>query len=426
VRILVEPSAHHLLNMGDVAMLTVTANRLRRLWPNASIGVLANDRERLHSHLPDVAFVPAAGRRLWFDEPLVGARLHRALPGSVERSLRTTERHLRVRRPEIAAACIRARRHLKRRPHGELDDFLDWATNAELVVVVGAGLLTDAFASAALTVLELLEWAGARGAATAMMGQGVGPLEDPFLRVAVGRVLPTVGLICLREERAGRPILRSLGVSEDRLVTTGDDAIELAFAARRSQPNGSGLGLSLRVARYSNVDEQHVATVGSVLKEVGGAHGAELIALPISSYVNERDAEVIDRALGRTAGAAWAPERPADVIERIGRCRVVVTGSYHAAVFALAQGIPAVGLAGSEYYVDKFHGLADQFGGHCSTVMLDAPDLAARLEEVVTDAWSSADQIAPELVAAAERQLRSAAVAMDRLVALVSRVPSAA
>jgi colanic acid/amylovoran biosynthesis protein len=328
--------------------------------------------------------------------------------------------------PDVAAAGIRARRRLKRREHAELDLFLDWAGGADLVVVVGAGLLTDEFALAALTVLELLEWTAARGAATAMMAQGIGPLSDPSLRAAAGRVLPRVGLICLREERAGGPILRSLGVPEDRVVTTGDDAIELAFAARCPVPSGSALGLSLRVARYSKVDEDQVETVGSVLGRLGDAHGAEIVPLPISGYVNERDAEVIARAIGHDAGAVRAPVTPADVIERIHQCRVVVTGSYHAAVFALAQGIPAVGLAGSEYYVDKFLGLADQFDGHCSTVLLDAPDLALRLEEAVTDAWSSADELAPKLVAAAERQLRNAAIAMDRLAALVSHVPSAA
>jgi polysaccharide pyruvyl transferase WcaK-like protein len=411
--------------MGDVAMLTVTAGRLRRLWPDASIGVLANDRERLRSHLPNVAFVPAAGRRLWFEEPLIGARLHRALPGAVERGLRATERRLRIGMPDVSAAGIRARRRLKRREHAELDLFLDWAGGADLVVVVGAGLLTDAFAPAALTVLELLEWAATRGAATAMMAQGIGPLSDPSLRAAAGRVLPRVGLICLREERAGRPILRSLGVPEDRVMTTGDDAIELAFAARRPVPSGSALGLSLRVARYSKVDEDQVKSVGSVLGQLGEAHGAEIVPLPISGYVNERDAEVIARAIGHDVRPVRAPETPADVIERVHQCRVVVTGSYHAAVFALAQGIPAVGLAGSEYYVDKFLGLADQFDGHCSTVLLDAPDLVLRLEEAVTDAWSSADELAPKLVAAAERQLRNAAVAMDRLATLVSQAPSA-
>jgi polysaccharide pyruvyl transferase WcaK-like protein len=424
VKILVEPSAHHLQNMGDVAMLTVAVGRLRRLWPEATIGVLANDPDRLRALLPGVVFVPAAGRRLWLDDPLISARLHGALPRPIAGGLRELERRLRTSSPRIAAATIRRRRRLKDLGTGELDAFLKWVTGADLVVVVGAGLLTDAFATAALTVLELLESAAKRGAGTAMMGQGVGPLTGPSLTAAARRVLPSVGLICLREQRAGRPILRDLGVSEDRMVTTGDDAIELAFAARPQERQGSALGLSLRVARYSEVDEQHVSTVGSVIRRVGYRYGAELVPLPISNYFNERDAEVIAAAIGATDGRAEPPETPMSVIERIHRCRVVVTGSYHAAVFALAQGIPAVGLAGSEYYVDKFLGLADQFDGHSWTVMLEDPDLDANLEKAMTEAWSSADQLAPKLVAAAERQLQCAEVAMDRLRSLVGHVPA--
>ena len=58
---------------------------------------------------------------------------------------------------------------------------------------------------------------------------------------------------------------------------------------------------------------------------------------------------------------------------------MVVTGSYHAAVFALAQGIPAIGLTSSSYYDAKFYGLRDQFGGLFDVVPLSGGDLAARL-----------------------------------------------
>jgi polysaccharide pyruvyl transferase WcaK-like protein len=421
IKILVEPSAHHLLNMGDVAMLTVTVRRLRRLWPDASIGVIADEQARLARHCPGVEHVPAAGRRLWFDEPYLGVRTHEALPGSLARRLRDAERLIRRRRPELAAAIVRARRRLKREDRAEFERFLEWVSSADVAVVVGAGLLTDAFASAALTVLELLEAVGRRGAATAMMGQGIGPLTDPALLSAGRRVLPSLGLICLREERAGRPILRSLGVPEERVFTTGDDAIELALESRRDDGNRSGLGLSLRVARYSEVDEQQLATVGVVLRHVCESLGAEPVSVPISSYWNEGDAEVIARALPGTGSTSDPPDTPLAVIARIQQCRVVVTGSYHAGVFALAQGIPVVGLAATAYYVDKFMGLADQFDGHCSIVMLDDDRLGERLEEAVRGAWASAAELAPKLIAAAHRQHQSAETAMERLRDLGNR-----
>ncbi|MFI6772593.1 polysaccharide pyruvyl transferase family protein [Nocardia sp. NPDC050412] len=44
---------------------------------------------------------------------------------------------------------------------------------------------------------------------------------------------------------------------------------------------------------------------------------------------------------------------PVDVFRQVGRCRVLVTNAYHLAVFALSQGIPAVGITASEYYDDN-------------------------------------------------------------------------
>ena len=66
------------------------------------------------------------------------------------------------------------------------------------------------------------------------------------------------------------------------------------------------------------------------------------------------------RAPGRVGGyrRRRVARDSALVIERVGECRVVVTGSYHGAVFALAQGIPVVALVKSPYYVNKMAGLA--------------------------------------------------------------------
>lgn len=53
--------------------------------------------------------------------------------------------------------------------------------------------------------------------------------------------------------------------------------------------------------------------------------------------------------VARKMSARWESARE-DRCERIQRCRHVVTGSYQAAVLALAQGIAAVGLTRSPYY----------------------------------------------------------------------------
>ena len=57
----------------------------------------------------------------------------------------------------------------------------------------------------------------------------------------------------------------------------------------------------------------------------------------------------------------WRPTSPEAVMKNVSACRMVVTGSYHAAVFALSQGIPALTISKSAYYDSKFNGLGDMF-----------------------------------------------------------------
>jgi colanic acid/amylovoran biosynthesis protein len=93
------------------------------------------------------------------------------------------------------------------------------------------------------------------------------------------------------------------------------------------------------------------------------------------------------------------------VIKQITRCRIVVTGAYHAAVFALSQGIPVVGLAKSPYVVQKFLGLADQFGTGCQLVFLDGSDLYQALLAAMEKTWMCADELRSSLQEAALRQI---------------------
>jgi colanic acid/amylovoran biosynthesis protein len=419
MKILVEPSAHHMMNLGDVAMLTVTVRRLSELWPDASIGVIANDAGRLAAYCPDAVHVPAAGRRAWLDHPLLGATFHRLLPARLRTGLTSAERGLRRRRPRLAARLVRARLRLKDKNVTDFDVFLDWAQSADAVVVVGAGLLTDYFATASLTVLELLDVAADRGAPTAMFGQGVGPLSDPALTAAAGRVLPRLDLVCIREEKAGRPLLRALGVPDDRIETTGDDAIELAYDRRTEAPAGDAIGLNLRLARYSEVGGDAARVVGDVVREAAARHATEPVPLPISSYPNERDRERIAEALALPDGAKGEQPTLEALLDDVRRCRVVVTGSYHAGVFALTQGIPVIGLVNSGYYVGKFEGLADQFGGHCEVVALDESHLRRTLERALDEAWTTAETASPALVAAAARQLERSRAAYRRFKEIV-------
>jgi colanic acid/amylovoran biosynthesis protein len=107
------------------------------------------------------------------------------------------------------------------------------------------------------------------------------------------------------------------------------------------------------------------------------------------------------------------------VIKQAALCRVVVTGAYHAAVFALAQGVPVVGLAKSAYFSSKFLGLEDQFGEGCQTILLDEQALPQRLHIALERAWQNADKLRDPLQAAALRQIELSRRSYERLKGLV-------
>jgi len=156
------------------------------------------------------------------------------------------------------------------------------------------------------------------------------------------------------------------------------------------------------------------------VREAAERHAAEPLVIPISRHPNERDADVAAALLGIPVAEEDDVDTPQRVVAQIGRCRVVVTGSYHAAVFALAQGIPAIGLTSSPYYDTKFYGLQEQFGGLVGVVPLTGDHLATRLGSAIDEAWRGADDVRPRLLELAARQVAAGRSAYDRLRDLLS------
>jgi colanic acid/amylovoran biosynthesis protein len=86
----------------------------------------------------------------------------------------------------------------------------------------------------------------------------------------------------------------------------------------------------------------------------------------------------------------------------IDSCRFVVTGTYHAGVFALSRGRPVIALASNQHYSQKFRGLAAYFGGACSVVDLD-DEFESKLVEAITAAENAAESLGRAATAVASR-----------------------
>jgi len=306
---------------------------------------------------------------------------------------------------------------MRRRDPTPLHRFLSTLGSADLLVVCGQGSMGDATRAHAGTVLGTLELAMASGVPTAMMGQGMGPMEDSALRARAATVLPKVGLIALREGRRGTPLLQDLGVSPRRVLVTGDDALELALAGADSGP-GWGLGVNVRISGNAGVAHDFLALLRPVVREESHRRAAPLIPVPIARGA-AADATVLRELLGGDPEGSIDLDTPAKVVAQIGRCRVLLTGAYHAAVFALAQGVPVVALAETEYYRWKFEGLRDQFGPDCQIVALEEPDLPSRIRGALAEAWERAGTARDELRGTAAALAHQGRAAYQRLPELL-------
>ena len=391
-RILVDQSGYDLLNLGDVAMLQSCVTRLRRLWPDAEIMVVCHAPERLASYCPGALAIGPGHREL--------------------RPLTRRPRLAAEQAWQIAAPYFCGRFGARSGRPGRPRTVIQAVHAADLVVASGGGYLTDTWWWHAAGVLSVLSLAQRLGKPTAMLGQGIGPIGLPGLRAQARGVLPNLTILGLREDRTGRDLALSLGARPDAVMVTGDDALEMVPGVAAA--GGQAIGFSLRVARYAGVDLARAEVVGDLIMRAARAFGAPVRALPVSRYPVDGDFGAL-RAAGFAVHDLTAP---ADLVATAGRCRVIVTGSYHAAVFGLAQGVPAVCLSGSSYYDAKFAGLAGLFPRACYVVSLDAPapDLAGRLRRAIGQAWHlpAAERAAARNAADRQRQAGRQAYARIR------------
>ena len=110
MHVLVENGTYLLDNLGDVAMLQVTVDRVRRRFPGARIEVLTERPDRLRRFLPDTHAVEAGP---WFRLPVVPTPGRLRWTRTASR-IRWWERILQGRYPRLAT--LGKRLHARREP----------------------------------------------------------------------------------------------------------------------------------------------------------------------------------------------------------------------------------------------------------------------------------------------------------------------
>jgi colanic acid/amylovoran biosynthesis protein len=399
--IFVDHGGPTLTNVGDLAILMTATRRIRALFPRAQLFVPSHNAERLRRFCPTVEGVSERALALLF--------WRRTLPTLLSRRfsrLAAAERQALLRWPMLALRLRSWRNALRGELAAGTARCLEVLREARLFVAAGGGYLNELFPGHMARVLGVIDIAMARQQPVALFGHGLGPFGDPRQREALTPMLRGARCVGLRDARASPEIVRRCGGFDERTRVTGDDALELAWT-HRPPTLGNALGLGLRVASYSGLVSRDFRALRRILDEFTCERGAPLLSCPIAFDSQSGDHASITRLVeGLTA---FEPAKvscdPDAVIIQVGRCRLLVTASYHAGVFALAQGIPVIGLAQSAYYLQKFMGLAGQFPGACRIQPWDEPDFPIRLRTKMDELWKGAEARRSETLAAAEAQI---------------------
>jgi polysaccharide pyruvyl transferase WcaK-like protein len=410
-------------NMGDVAMLQVAVARLFNLWPDAHIEVLTDSGANLAKYCPGALPRSRPDCACWLSDHFFLGRFQRLLPKWAAAQLSVLKQTAGFCCPSLMefATILRLNAKDLNGVRKNLEAFLSAVRDCDLFVVCGSGGFADSCRQWNLFILGAMTAALRRGKLVAMFGQGIGPLDDPLVLSWAKHVLPSVTLIALRGTRGGKDLLEETGVDPSSIVTTGDEAIELSNAIR-SKEQGTAVGVNLRVASYAGVEESTTKVVGSVLREFARQHHVSLLPIPIAMHDYADDRKAIRQLLtgfNDESDGGSTIDTPQKLLEQTARCRIVVTGAYHAAVFALAQGIPAVCLSNSAYYLAKFDGLEDLFKVGCTTITLDDPQLEIRLTSAMEKAWNSVDHVRSALLHAAAIQIEKGHSAYRHIKRLV-------
>ena len=407
MQVLIDHGSYGLGNLGDLAMLQVAVNRIYQHFPDAKLYIFTSSPEKLAKYFPSAIPVLPQLKNEWINSPFIPIP-RRFLTDPWKKRLSYLEVAIKTKIPRITNFLIHL---IDRQGHSEDRKNIDYFSiiqHSDMVIISGGGFITDYFKNHADAILDTLQLAQKLGKPTAMFSQGIGPLENQTLIRKAKRIFPGLKILGLRENLISLDFGNNFNVPQDRIFVTGDDSIELAINQAANHVERKNIGLNIRQAYYAGNFQHFIPEIGRLIEEIAYSHHASIIPVPVqTNQVNSDLSSIHEMCAIEESEFKQAKQikSPDDLVRQINRCKVVVTGSYHAAVFALALGIPVVALAGSDYYAAKFTGLADQFGLGCQIIQFGSTNLLPELKEAIENGIQSQEGIESKLIEKAIQQV---------------------
>ncbi|MGW1669266.1 polysaccharide pyruvyl transferase family protein [Streptomyces sp. NPDC002324] len=248
----------------------------------------------------------------------------------------------------------------------------------DLVIATGGDLHTSDY-GVSTPYLRALTAAQQRDIPTVMIGQSVGPFDDPADAEAWLAVATRCDFLTVRESVSLDYLVGKLGLPERRVRLSSDPAFLLPTAAgERTAAVLRPLGLALEdpylclapsqgITRFSTLEEsQHAAALTRLATSLVRTRKMPVVLVP---HCHDSRPHNDDRILAaRIAEAASLPEVMAlpgaltasDYKGVLSQAELVISERLHAAIGALSGGAPAIAIGHSH----KFNGVLAETYGH--------------------------------------------------------------
>ncbi len=285
------------------------------------------------------------------------------------------------------------------------------------VVVSGGGNLNSSWPEHIYERVALLELARRFGKRRIVLGQTLGPELRTRERELVHEVLANAHFVGVRETYSLR-YAQALAVPESVLELQLDDAwiLEPRAAEAAGGPSRPWIGITLT----SGIRPLAAAT--EQLRMLSRALDVDLVFLPHvrGAHDDERVARELERAFGGDGRLSVRDVEAAETARRrISGASMVISSRYHPLVFALAAGVPALGVHLDEYTRIKLVGAL----GHAGLGEWTLPWALARegaLLAAARELWARRRAVRREIDHHRERWRSMQAAHWDRVVATLS------
>lgn len=425
MKVIVENSGYNLLNLGDIAMLYVTVTRIGELWPESEIWVITESEDNLKRLFPQqgVSALLATDKAAWVSEFNLIGGFRRLFPQKGQSWLIKQERTFRIKYPDVALGRLRKRFPETNGLYDKAKSFVEHIKTADLVIASGGGYITDYFQRHGISVLGTLKLAQIFGIPTVMLGQGLGPIESNVLKKMVKATFQSLDLLSLREPIDSLKVAKGIGnIADNKVFVTGDDAIELAYT-EKPDVMGSNIGLNIRIADYSGISKEMLLGLKGVIQVFAETKDSKFENVPISFTKKNSDSQAIVTLFELGDEQAFPVDAldvlPKAIIRQAGKCRIVITASYHAAVFALSQGVQVIALIATPYYVSKFAGLSAMFPDGIIMIALYEKDGFTVMKKALNISWDRAVDNRERLIKSAEEQIEKGKAQYSKLKRIV-------